>query len=488
MSARRIVWAASLLVLALAFAVVVVACGSGTSSERASPASRESASGLKRVVVGGLSVRVPAGWRSYDYEPGGGWKGVSLADSSHEPSDAVIFGFYSREEPGMTAAEMGKAFADAVAADATTVRERRVILRCGLAAYGVRYTLGQHGRTFRGLVYALVVSSSSGTRGYLVMYRAIDAMAGHMAQFRASVRSIRELSPSRAASEAGDTMPAWSPDGRKIVFAGDRGGHGARLYLINADGSDLHPLTTDPSCRYDDTMPAWSPDGRQIVFASDRGRDLFHLYVINADGSHLRQLTTTGVGDSGDGSPAWSPDGRRLAFDSDRGGKSQIYAMNPDGSDQRPLTPHQPGGPLANLGDWEPAWSPDGRTIAFDSERGAELADPFSIFVIDDDGSHLQRLTATRSGTRGDSRVTWSADGHELAFASDRTGRSQIYVMNADGSGQRQLTTTRAGEIGDGDPAWSPDGRTIAFDSDRSGQNHIYLMNADGSNQRPLTK
>ncbi len=135
---------------------------------------------------------------------------------------------------------------------------------------------------------------------------------------------------------------------------------------------------------------------------------------MNADGSGVRRLTH-----GASGSPAWSPDGRRIAF---RGDKSDIYVVDVDGSGQRRLA--------QSAGD--PVWSPDGRRIAFERRfaRGAE------IHVMNADGSGQRRLT--RSAGLG---VDWSPDGRKIAFVSDRDGgRGQIFVMNADGSGQRRLT------------------------------------------------
>jgi TolB protein len=79
----------------------------------------------------------------------------------------------------------------------------------------------------------------------------------------------------------------------------------------------------------------------------------------------------------------------------------------------------------------------------------------------------------------------WSPDGRKIAFVSDRNGNSEVYVMNAKGNGQRNLTRNPAF---DADPAWSPDGRKIAFASKRDGEYGIYVMNVDGSGQRRLAQ
>ena len=141
---------------------------------------------------------------------------------------------------------------------------------------------------------------------------------------------------------ADDWQPAWSPDGRRIVFGSDRAGL-AEIYVMNADGSGVTRLTNNSG---DDRLPAWSPDGARIAFASNRGRN-DEIYVMNADGSGVRRLTNNGY------DPSWSPDGRRIAFMSDRDGDWEIYVMNADGSGV---------GHLTNDG-YDPSWSPDGRRI-----------------------------------------------------------------------------------------------------------------------------
>ena len=131
------------------------------------------------------------------------------------------------------------------------------------------------------------------------------------------------------------------------------------LYVVNADGSGKRALSRTAHFA---SPPAWSPDGRKIVFRSVRHRNQ-DIYVMNADGTGERRLTRHPADDR---DPAWSPDGRKIAFVSDRDrsrdGVSEIYVVNADGSGERRLTHNvRP--------DSSPAWSPDGRKIAFASRR-----------------------------------------------------------------------------------------------------------------------
>ncbi len=124
--------------------------------------------------------------------------------------------------------------------------------------------------------------------------------------------------------------PTWSPNGLRIVYAGDRG-----LGWIDLDSLEKGHLASSSAW---DGSPAFSPDGKLIVFMG-RVHDHWEIFVMNADGSGRRQLTNRRPGPEAPSNvaPAWSPDGRHIAFLSDRDGSWRIYVMEADGSQQRPM-------------------------------------------------------------------------------------------------------------------------------------------------------
>jgi TolB protein len=244
----------------------------------------------------------------------------------------------------------------------------------------------------------------------------------------------------------------------KIAFASNRGGNWD-IYTMNADGSGVTRLTTDPGV---DTQPSFSPDGRRIAFASNRSGN-FDIYTMNADGSDVVRLTTDpGV----ETQPSFSPDGSQIVFIAKRGASwyGDVYLMNADGTDQVRLTTE--GG----IEDG-PTFSPAAGPIAFGRTEQSHK----HIFTMNAAGGELTALT---HGAFDDRQPCFSPDGRWIAFSS-RQGRSEIFTMHSDGSGVTRLT----GKLPSGMPAYSPDGRLIAFV--RGGD--VYTMNADGGGERQLT-
>jgi Tol biopolymer transport system component len=193
------------------------------------------------------------------------------------------------------------------------------------------------------------------------------------------------------------------------------------------------------------------------------------VFVMNADGSGQRNLSRHRADDS---SPAWSPDGRKIAFVSRRDGGAEIYVVQADGSGLRRLT-------RSPYREFAPAWSHDGRKIAFRRARRANV----ELYLMNADGSGQRRLTDTKAAWSPDP-APWSPDGRMLAFSAKHEGNWDLYVINADGSGERNLTRNPAREYFRG---WLPGGR-ILFSSDRDGREDYYVIDAAGGGLRSLTR
>jgi TolB protein len=190
------------------------------------------------------------------------------------------------------------------------------------------------------------------------------------------------------------------------------------------------------------------------------------ICVTYLDGSGGLRLTNDKFIDS---YPAWSPDGKKIAFMCNLG-RTAVYTMNADGSDRRRLTPRHGDDAL-------PAWSPDGRTIALDNNTTRQID------LVRSDGGYRHPLIR-----RTASLPAWSPDGKQIAFVSADGRRlslttGDIYVTRIDGTFERRLV--RNGTF----PAWSPDGTKIAFlhNGRRWSRNvAVWIMNADGSGQRRI--
>ena len=193
----------------------------------------------------------------------------------------------------------------------------------------------------------------------------------------------------------------------------------------------------------------------KIAFSSARDGNL-EIYVMDGDGSNQRRVT---VNPARDESPAWSPDGKKIAFVSNRNNANkdhtQIWVIDADGKNPIRLTD--------GLVDWGPDWSPDGTKIVYD-------ALPAGITVMDADGKNKRRLE-----NQGGAHPSWSPDGKRIVYTLN-----QIYVMDADGRNSKKLTH----DVGfKRMPSWSHDGTRIAY----LANHRIWVMDSNGKNERKLT-
>jgi TolB protein len=233
--------------------------------------------------------------------------------------------------------------------------------------------------------------------------------------------------------------PALSPDGQRLAFTELRDYAGVVVLQNLLSGARQQVPGTNAGGQ--SITPVFSPNGREMLYArtAEEGTDLYAVDI--AQSCCVRRLTTGGKL-AVSMSPAYSPDGRRVAFVSDRGGSPQIFVMDADGTNQRVLVPFEFGqtGPSQS-----PDWSPDGAAVAFhrDVAGGRQI--------------HVYELTTgrtrtvTTSGRNED--PNWAPDARHLVFTSTRTGRNQLWILDLESGRMRQLMNVT------GKPrlaAWSP--------------------------------
>jgi len=328
------------------------------------------------------------------------------------------------------------------------------------------------------------------------------------------------------AFEGKQATPAFSPDGNQVAFVGYGGQQGPGIYTTLVGGEKPLRLTNNPS----DCCPTWSPDSRQIAFVrlsdsvSEFGAQM-SVYVISALGGTERRIYTgRSTGKEYCNRADWSPDGKFLTFSqpSENARRSQIALLSLTDLSMRELTSTSE----LEQNDCEPVFSPDGSRIAFVRGRfGGFLGD---LFVLPLSGAAPKQLTSgNSSGT-----PTWTEDGREIVFSSQRGGVPSLWRISASGGTPQPVagvgemafnpSVSRKGHelayqhvirsdsilrINLKDeryslgapvsvftsrgfirrPNFSPDGKRVVFESDRLGYSDIWYCDSDGSNCAQLT-
>jgi Tol biopolymer transport system component len=315
-----------------------------------------------------------------------------------------------------------------------------------------------------------------------------------------------------------ESAPAFSPDGARIAFheSSARGG----IFIVGATGESARRLTDFGF------HPAWSPDGKQIVFCTEEVADPYlrsgtsELWVVDAAGGTPKKIY------DGDAvQPTWSPTGARIAFWAVDGGQRNIKTIPAGGG---PAVPVLKDPPL----DWSPVWAPDGKTLYIASDRGGSM-NLWDIAIDQASGKALGPPEPVTGGVQASSdEASVSHDGSRLIFRANlsstvplaipfdqvtehlgtpvplirRNGslevgdvsrdgqwltlytmgerQEDIFVSRADGSDLRRITDDA---FRDRSPVWSPDGSEIAFFSNRSGIYQVWIIKPDGSGLRQVT-
>ena len=263
---------------------------------------------------------------------------------------------------------------------------------------------------------------------------------------------------------ARELEPAWSPDGRFLAYVSDQDGD-LKIYVMDTWTREHRRLTDHHEGEW---APAWSPDGKWIAFVAGSDEIIppvkfkitSHIYRIDANGANLVQLTDQGKNLR----PAWSPDSKQIAFVSYHRGEDRkgLYVMDDDGRKLRRVD-DQKVQALNGIFQSECAWSPDGKQIAFSIVVPRE--DRMHLCVIDVDGKNFRQLTQGPPilGNKNNfpfpmiRQPAWSPDGKWIAYVySESFATADIYVIDARGNGRGTPLVKDAGQ--DLSPAWVPEG------------------------------
>jgi dipeptidyl aminopeptidase/acylaminoacyl peptidase len=321
------------------------------------------------------------------------------------------------------------------------------------------------------------------------------------------------------------TDPQLSPDGARVAYVqtvidAEQDEYRSTIWMASSEGGEPVQFTRGAKR---DTAPRWSPDGRLLAFLSDRDDERPQLYVMPASGGEARKLTSL----DGGASPAvWSPDGTCIVmapqmpvetppkdkqerdrwkqrpreigvwpYKADGMGfilqnRSHLLAVSLADGEPAPLTE-------GDANDRAPAWSPDGRTIAFTRTRNADEPEPelSDVWLVDPNGANPRRHTFTAGGANAPS---WSPDGRTIAFfAPDEPGEPhpRVWIVPASGGDARALTSDydRAAVLAPPPaptpgPVWSPDGTTLTFSvADRGNVHLVRVAVRDGAISPVLT-
>ena len=295
-----------------------------------------------------------------------------------------------------------------------------------------------------------------------------------------TVTSIRRTIVASAAAltlavTAAPAQAAFPGDPGPIVFTRennsfeDRGG----LFTHGPKQADSPAQLTKDTRDHD---PSFSPDGRWVVFAGDRDGDNVsesHIYTVFRNGSGAKQVTDGGW----DSNPAFSPDGQRIVFDRKDGDARHLFSVRREGSGLRQLTD-------GRFSDTDPTYAPTGRRIAFVSDRHRQSNNRTGIFTIRPNGTGLRVLIDR--GAKDDD-PDYSPSGRLIAFASG----PNIYVARANGTRARALTHSRRGCFSGAcylGPAFAPDGKHIAYLTRGRFNSDIEVIRTDGRNEKQFVE
>jgi len=270
----------------------------------------------------------------------------------------------------------------------------------------------------------------------------------------------RHIGTMRSAFFHGCNTMSWSPDGKFLVFSEALENWGrVRLSLLSLSDLTAHPLTSPQNQEFD-CYPAFTPDGSSIAFASGPiGAVPGDLFVVKVSGGQPSRLTTNNSG----GPPAWTEDGTEIIYSSSAKGAPSLWRIPASGG-----TPQRVASAGADA--YYPSISRTGNQLAY---QALDHWDTIWRLDLKDERHAKSPPVRLLSGRGGSWRPSYSPDGKKIAFESDRMGYSDIWMCDSDGSNCVQLTSMHGIS---GTARWSPDGRYLSFETIAQDYYHVGLI------------
>jgi Tol biopolymer transport system component len=272
-------------------------------------------------------------------------------------------------------------------------------------------------------------------------------------------------------------VPTAVGGGSLLAFVSNRNGLRYQVFTYNLLTKEIRQLTSDPANK---GRAAWSPDGQKIFYESAGADGKKDIFAMNADGTGSVNITNT-PGD--DVYPAVSPKTGEVAFVSSRNSWTQIWWMQPDGSNLTNVSAMHANKPFNRPQEWDPAWAPDGTTLYFI----LNVTGKTRVYRWDSRHTNSDPVVVTiMAGDYIEAGPAVSPNGDFLAYTRIIDNGSEICVVTTDLS-KRAPCNPLTDRLGNSDPDWAPDGQWIAYTTARGGSTHIYLMMITGSEKTRLT-